>query len=165
MNLQPFLLITVIFTAAFFALPGRSQTPDPLPREPKRIVAPDTPQNALLVDAGRRGDLDSVRAALQQGASADTRVGSEGSPQSVPVALLTSQSLPEDRRKSLAIFRLLIENVAAPNATDDDHSRALVVAANGGQARLIELLLDKGADANARRPVGLTAAWTTERRR
>lgn len=151
MNIQTLSLAVIVVTAMFFARPAHAQTPAPTLLEPKRGVLPDTPQNARLVDAVQRGDLTAVQDALRQGASADARTGWEGQPQLTPVTLLAAQGLSDKREKFLPIFHLLIHNVSAPNAADDDTGRTLLMAAvDMDDLDSVKRLVEKGADVNAR---------------
>ncbi|MEO7718757.1 MAG: ankyrin repeat domain-containing protein [Capsulimonas sp.] len=121
------------------------------PRNPKQIIVPDTPQNVRLVDAVRQGKLSAVQAALDQGATADAKVGWEGQPGQYPVVMLAAQDLADARKKYLPIFRLLIERVSQPSASDTDAGRTLLMAAvDMNDLVSVKKLLEKGADVNAR---------------
>ena len=105
----------------------------------KRVVSPDTPQNARLVAAVEAADLAAVQNALRSGASADTEAGWEEPagivpPQLTPpkltsVAVLAANSTSWERGKHLPIFRLLIQNVSASSIADPKIAGPLLYAA------------------------------------
>ncbi|BDI30000.1 hypothetical protein CCAX7_20510 [Capsulimonas corticalis] len=129
---------------------------------PKRIVTPDTPLNNRLVSAVLRVDLAGVQSALHQGASADALLGWEGQTNRIPITMAALGS-PDLRKDYLPIFRLLVTNVSAPNAADEESGRTMLMAAvDMNDVESVQRLLAKGADINAqakRWPQGATALY------
>ncbi len=124
----------------------------------KRVVRPDTPQNARLVAAVEAADLAAVQNALHSGASADTESGWEApagltQPELTPVAILASVGLPNDHEKSLPVFRLLIQNVSAASITDPKiAARFLYAAVEMNDLDSVQRLIALGVNVNPQYP-------------
>ena len=116
----------------------------------KPTIIPDTPLNARLVEAVLRGDLEAIRGLIEQGASADTRVGWSNQEGSAPVALMASRNLPDEHDKYLPIFQLLIQHVTQPNAANESGDTLLMAAVDMDDLDSVKRLVAKGADVNAK---------------
>ncbi|MFH0777526.1 MAG: ankyrin repeat domain-containing protein [Candidatus Eisenbacteria bacterium] len=108
-----------------------------------------------LLDAATKGDLASVTALLQKGASANVKDNDHGV---TPLHAAASEGHEE-------VVRFLLENGAAVDATDNDGNTALHMASKGCDSRLGRLLLEKGARVNVKNrlkatPLHMAAACT-----
>ena len=91
-----------------------------------------------LLDAIRIGDFDSVKKALEKGASPNARCG-----ENMTALMLACDKCHED------IAYLLIHEGADVNAVDDNGITALMDASGRGLLRIAEAMLERGADPNA----------------
>jgi ankyrin repeat protein len=108
--------------------------------------------DAPLMDAVRAGDVDAVRALLDQGADVDARMG-DGS-----TAL---QWAVHERRPEMV--DLLLDAGADVTAANRHGVSPVWLAAENGDAAMIERLLDAGADPNRTMPGGETVLMTAAR--
>ncbi|MBN2497755.1 MAG: ankyrin repeat domain-containing protein [Deltaproteobacteria bacterium] len=86
-----------------------------------------------LVGAVRAGDLDALRSLIVAGCDPERGAGSW-------TALHQAMVEPDEK-----IVRLLLDAGADANATDGSHETPLHWAALGGQGRIVDLLLERGA--------------------
>lgn len=105
-----------------------------------------------LIQAAKKGDIDSVEASLGAGAdvNAKNRLGQ--------TALMLAA-----RNAHTKIVRALLDNGAEVNAEDGDGHTALIYAAGHGDIEVIQTLLAEGADVNVKGKDGDTAFRTAVR--
>ena len=102
-----------------------------------------------LSAAARTGDLSGMRALLDRGAD----------PNAIGDGARWPPLLHAVHTRQLEAARLLLEHGADPNLSANGYT-ALMMAAGSGDADLLALLLDYGADAYAQGPGGMTALST-----
>ena len=96
-----------------------------------------------IADAAMRGDMDAVRALLDQSADVNATQG-DGATAMHWAAY----------RGDMDLARLLIEAGADPSAANRNGSTPLWLASTNGDAAMIGVLLDAGADPNEQLPLG-----------
>lgn len=184
------LCLSCVLILALAVLPGCVSTGDGVAegaggeRKPIVDASGRTPEEALelevmLTHAAQVGDVDRVRALLEQGADPDGLSGTKarrymagtGRPGgwhgliemetallAVIVGTENDWRLPEDERRSvwdsdpragIEVMRLLLEAGADPDQRGSMGRFALMEAAGGGSAAAVKLLLDHGAYVNA----------------
>ncbi|MBB6052369.1 ankyrin repeat domain-containing protein [Armatimonas rosea] len=117
--------------------------------------------NRTLVEAARRDDLRGVRAALQRGASPNTRATYQNQVTSLPDvwkwlrhdeelfwhdAPLIGEVAENGGKNDEAILKALLDAGADVNSCDNLQRTALMGAAGGDRVPLVRLLLRYGAD-------------------
>jgi ankyrin repeat protein len=104
--------------------------------------------SSLLMYFCRWGDEDNVRFLLAHGTTADAPRSPKGrTPLMVACAYYAGKT----------ICRMLIDKGADINATAQDGTTPLMLAAQNAKLDVVELLLKKGANANAKDATGKTA--------
>ena len=98
-----------------------------------------------LPSAAKRGDLDAVRALLEEGADTEERMGDKSS------ALHWSAV-----HGHYEVVEALLEAGADPNVRSEDGGTPLHWVAFLGESEMVELLLEEGADPNIANYSGLT---------
>ena len=119
--------------------------------------------STALLWAVRRRKVQAVERLLRAGA--DVRVRNARG--DTPILLATRYELIEEiryangavtlRDREVPIARMLLDHGADPNDQDPDGLRPLMFAAGQGRRALVELLLARGADVNAKAAYGITA--------
>jgi len=97
-----------------------------------------------LVSTATRGDLEDVIALVEGGADIDERDLADRTP------------LMAACWSSLEVVRYLLEQGADVDAVDEDGRNALMNAAEGATAAVVDLLVEHGADIESRGPRGWT---------
>lgn len=101
-----------------------------------------------LILACRFGHLNVVRVLLNNGAKIEEPKTPKGR---TPLMVACAYS------SGITIIKLLVEKGANINATANDKSTPLMLAARMAKADVVEYLVSKGADVNAKDASGLTA--------
>ena len=108
---------------------------------------------ALLAAAGE-GNQERVKKLLEQGT--DANAAGEGG-QTPMIAALNFRPAPDAPDPASDIVKLLLAHGAAVNAADAHGDTALIIASQHNDLPVLQLLLDKGAQAAATNHVGATA--------
>lgn len=111
-----------------------------------RIDAASPAGETALMHACIKGHIDVV----QQLLAMDARINQPGW---TPLHYAASADTPH----SVAIAQLLLQRHAYIDAQSPNHSTPLMLAAQYGSEAMVQLLLDAGADVQARNQLGLTA--------
>jgi len=124
--------VTVVLTA----LLATACAPSPLPSPHSGAASP-----ALLIEVAGRGDVDAVRAVLQQGVPVDAR--DDGGATALVRAAYGNH---------LEVAALLMQAGADVDLADDTRQSAYLISTSevGDDPRLLELTLNAGADVDAR---------------
>ena len=116
------------------------------------LVDPDTDLNRKLVAAVLKNDVANLKALLDQGASADTRVHYGRLPGMMPVAHLTTKPRELQTPANRQTFDALIDRVRNVDAAGDaDGMTLLMMAAYLDDLPAVKHLVDAGAKVEARR--------------
>lgn len=147
------------FALVFLSTAGYTQVLD-YPR-PTEVVTPDTAANLDLLTAIRKNDLEAVRKAFAKGANPNATLGyhferppSGFQPENpIPFLRMVSprQRHDADRPEAIAIFRMFLEHGADVKKMDADGENAVLWAAWLQDIKLVRMVLDKGADIQAKR--------------
>ena len=121
------------------------------PRARMRAGSPRIVFATPLMRAAFSGDLDLVKLLLAHGA--DPRITSKDGETMVEAAaglgFIQGYSKGRTPAERLEVVKLFVEGGADVNAADDYGITPLMVAANMGDTRIIQYLVDKGADLGA----------------
>ncbi|GMQ94957.1 MAG: hypothetical protein BMS9Abin13_067 [Patescibacteria group bacterium] len=110
-------------------------------------AAPDVSfQNSVLVGGALKGDMETVRRALEKGANVNTK--DKDGTTALMIAVLYVHT---------EVTKLLLDRGADVNAKDKDGTTALMIAALFGQTEIADILLKYDADVNAKDENGTTA--------
>jgi len=111
--------------------------------------------NAALLVAAAKGDAPQVKRLLTAGADVDTRRGSDArsAVDMTPLMLAAAGThYGDDNRKRLATVNILLAYGANINASCTGGFTPLIWAVWGGNAKVVRLLICRGADVNANYP-------------
>ncbi len=113
----------------------------------------DSAQNRNLLQAIEAGDIQAVRAALEEGADPNT----EGEDPNVKVGVEVTALMLAARYNRIEIAKVLIERGANVNGGNYAIGYPLQEAAEKGYLEMVTLLLSKGADVNTSADENYTA--------
>lgn len=111
--------------------------------------------NAALLVAAAKGDAPQVKCLLASGADVDTRRGPDArsAVDMTPLMLAAvGTHLRNDNLKRLDTVNILLAHGANINASCTEGFTPLIWAVWGGNARVVRLLIRRGADVNANYP-------------
>lgn len=107
---------------------------------------PLCPLTALLI-ASIDGYVEIVKLLVARGAKAEAEVF-QGT--TTPLVACAGNSLSSFTERHMGIVNLLLDNGHNIEALDENGGRPLILAARNGNTELLKLLLDRGANVNAR---------------
>ena len=119
--------------------------------------APDQTGKLPLIYAAARGRLDIVKRLLARNIDINTRYPNE-------LTLLMWASGPDEKTpeaRAIEVVSYLLDAGARIDDRDDRGRSALMMAAEGGHAGIVDLLLRRGADASLKDKTGKRAADLT----